>query len=416
MDQPEGSRSYKAAVVGAGGGAHFVHDGIGNTLYLMFPLWSETFGLSLAQVGMLKMVYSGVMAGFQVPAGFLAERIGERRLLVVGTLLTGAGFLALGWAGGFGGLLLCLALAGLGSAPQHPLASSVISRAFPTTGRRAALGAYNFLGDVGKIAVPAVFAGGLAWIGWQDGVLALGVAGIVAALVLHVVLGNLNLGARPVRARVSADATATATDSGSDSETPGWGIRDRRGFTALSAIGMVDTGARAAFLTFVPFLLIEKGASAETVGIGLVLVLTGGAAGKLACGLIAERLGIIRTVLVTELATVVGMAALIVLPYGAALALLPFLGLALNGTSSVLYGTLGDFVDPERQSRAFGVFYTISIGASSISPFVFGAFGDVFGVAMAVLALAALVAVTIPLCLPLSRSLATVDAAGAQPA
>jgi hypothetical protein len=57
-------------------------------------------------------------------------------------------------------LVAFLLVAGLGSGVQHPLASSLVSRAYETGPRRAALGTYNFAGDLGKIAVPAAVEGG----------------------------------------------------------------------------------------------------------------------------------------------------------------------------------------------------------------------------------------------------------------
>ena len=47
---------------------------------------------------------------------------------------------------------------------------------------------------------------------------------------------------------------------------------------ALSAIGVIDSAVRTPFLTFVPFLLIAKGAQVETVGFALALIFAGGAA------------------------------------------------------------------------------------------------------------------------------------------
>ena len=82
------------------------------------------------------------------------------------------------------------------------------------------------------------------------------------------------------------------------------------------------------------------------------------------------------TVLLTEGATAAGIVALLPLPYGAALALLPVIGMALNGTSSVLYGTVPDLVTVQQRERAFGVFYTGTIGAGALSPALYGLFGD----------------------------------------
>jgi MFS-type transporter involved in bile tolerance (Atg22 family) len=93
------------------------------------------------------------------------------------------------------------------------------------------------------------------------------------------------------------------------------------------------------------------------------------------------------------------------LPLWAALALLPVLGAALNGTSSVLYATVAEFVDPTRHSRAFGLFYTVGMASGAVSPIIFGVVSDMAGVsvALAIIGLAALF--TVPFCLMLRRSL-----------
>src|SRR6266542_6009631 len=99
--------------------AHFVHDGFADILYVLLPLWAREFGLAFVQVGAIRTVYSGAMALFQIPAGLLAERWGERRLLAAGTAVTGAGFIAAGWTGGFASLLLVLLVAGRGRARRR---------------------------------------------------------------------------------------------------------------------------------------------------------------------------------------------------------------------------------------------------------------------------------------------------------
>ena len=111
------------------------------------------------------------------------------------------------------------------------------------------------------------------------------------------------------------------------------------------------------------------------------------------------------TVLITEGATAAGILALLPLPIGAALALLPIIGVALNGTSSVLYGTVPDLVTAERRERAFGVFYTGTIGAGALSPALYGLLSDAIGVPEAMLLVAAVVLLTLPLAWQLRRVL-----------
>ena len=384
------------AVLGTAAAAHFVHDGFADVLYVFLPLWATEFALSFAQVGFLRTAYTGGMSLFQLPAGFLAERWGERRLLAAGTAVTGCGFIAFGATGGFASLLIVLVAAGVGSGVQHPLSSSLVSDAYESGRRRAALGTYNFSGDLGKVAVPAVVGVAAAIIGWRPASAAYGVIGLAAALVIFIVLARLGAGDRPSRVP-TIDAAP---------ESHGWGIVDRRGFASLASIGIVDNGTRTAFLTFLPFALMAKGLAVAGVGGALALVFAGGAIGKFVCGVIADRVGVIRTVVVTEAVTALGILTIVAAPLPVALAVLPALGVALNGTSSVLYATVADLVAPARRSRAYGLYYTLSIGASAIAPSVYGVVSDAFGVTATLTITGVLVLVTIPLCLALRPSVA----------
>ena len=42
-------------------GAHALHDGLTDTLYLLLPLWQAQFALSYAAIGILRALYTGVM-------------------------------------------------------------------------------------------------------------------------------------------------------------------------------------------------------------------------------------------------------------------------------------------------------------------------------------------------------------------
>ena len=87
-------KSRARAVLAAACSIHFVHDGFSDILYVLLPIWANEFRLTFAQVGLIRTAYSGGMAAFQIPAGLLAERWGERRLLAAGTAITACGFIA----------------------------------------------------------------------------------------------------------------------------------------------------------------------------------------------------------------------------------------------------------------------------------------------------------------------------------
>ena len=364
---------------------HTLHDGLSDVSYVLLPLLAQTFGLSLVQVGVIRGAHRAAMAAFQIPAGLIAERFGERNLLALGTLLVGVAFLGLGYAPGFWAILVALFGAGLGSSVQHPLGSTLISRAYPHEGRRAALGTYNFAGDVGKFAFGAIVSLALlAGISWQAPVLGFGVAALVAAAAVLALVADTRT---PVGTGTMRAAKTTA----------GWGIRDRRGFTVLCLIEILDSSTRTGFLTFIAFLLIAEGLSEGWAASAVPLVFIGGMAGKLACGLLAERLGVVRMIIATELATACGIFAALALPAIAAFVLLPLLGVVLQGTSSVLYATVGEFVEPDRLPRSFGLFYTIGSICGIAAPLGYGLLGDRFGVSTAIATMGVVVLLTIPL-------------------
>src|SRR5256885_10528795 len=77
-------------------GAHVLHDGSPALLYVLLPLWQAQFGLGYAEVGLLRALYVGAMAGFQIPAGAIAQRFGGPLILGLGTALAGIRLLAPG--------------------------------------------------------------------------------------------------------------------------------------------------------------------------------------------------------------------------------------------------------------------------------------------------------------------------------
>ena len=395
MNLPE--RPKKRRVLGACCSAHAAHDGLSDMLYVILPVLAEQFGLSLAQIGLIRGAHRTAMSLFQILAALLAERLGERVLLIAGTAMTGIFFTLAGMSSGFYALLILLFLVGLGQAVQHPLCSSILGTAYRGGGHRGAFGTYNFAGDVGKFIVAGscslLLAAGVAW---QVPAIGYGVVMVLVAIVLMVVLTRLNAGGVPT----ALHTAELAADKG------WWGIIHRRGFASLCAIAAIDNGTRTGFLTFVVFLMLEKGVPEGWALQAIPALLIGGMAGKLACGYLAEHIGVIRAVVVTEVATAAGMLLVLVLPNVAAFALLPILGVALNGTSSVVYGTVGDLVESDRQSRAFGLIYTLGTVFGVVTPLAYGMLGDQIGIEATLAIASLLVLFTLPFALQLRSSVA----------
>ncbi len=385
-------KAEERRALGVACGAHALHDGYTDLIYVMLPIWQGEFGLGFAALGLMKTVFSGTLAGFQIPAGFLAERFGTAIVLAFGTALAGLGYCLAGFSNGVLMLAAALFVGGLGASVQHPLGSSLIAHAFAGARSLKALGTYNFAGDIGKMTLPAAASLLFVVLPWRETLILLGGIGVLAAIVIFALIPRF--------------AAETAVPRKSAAGAAGGSRLSQFGFPLLLSVGVLDSATRMGFLTFLPFVLTAKGASLPTVGLALTLVFAGGAAGKLVCAFIGARIGAVATVWLTETVTALGIVALLPLSLEAALLLLPLVGIALNGTSSVLYGSVPELVTPAKRQRAFGIFYTGTIGAGAISPALYGLLGDAVGVPSALIVVAAAVLLTLPITLALRPALA----------
>ncbi len=389
-DEAASAQTQERRALAVACGAHALHDGYTDLVYVMLPIWQSEFALTYAAVGILRTLFSGTLAALQIPSGLLAEKLGAARVLALGTLLTGCGYLLAGTSAGLVMLAAALALGGVGASTQHPLASTVVARVFAGPRAIKALGTYNFAGDIGKMTMPAAVALLITVMPWRPALALVGACGFAAAAAILVLMPRHE--AEPRQGETASDVAASGAP--------------RRGFPLLLAIGIIDSATRMPFLTFLPFLLTGKGASVSGVGLALTAVFAGGACGKLVCAFIGARIGAFATVILTEVLTALGILALLPLPLEACYALLPVIGIALNGTSSVLYGSVPALVAPERRARAFSIFYTGTIGAGALAPILYGVLGDRIGVMATLATIAAVVLATVPLAFALRPALA----------
>jgi MFS transporter, FSR family, fosmidomycin resistance protein len=367
--------------------AHLLHDGFTDLMYVLLPLFQAEFALAYAQTGLLRSIYAGAMALFQVPSGHLAGRFGNRVILAAGTALAACGYLLAGMGNGFIALLLALFVLGLGLSTQHPISADLVAETYQGAASRKAIGTYNFAGDIGKMIFPAVIALLLLFLSWRGAALSVGIFGLLAAIAIFVALApTAHHAAHHLDAEVrKADLSATGA------------IPSRANFFTLLSIGVIDSATRMGFLTFLPFLLQQKGGSVQSIGFALTLVFAGGALGKFVCGHLGARIGTIATVFLTEGLTAACVLLLIPLPLIATFVLLPVLGIMLNGTSSVLYGSVPELVHPAERRRAFAIFYTGTIGSGAVSPLIYGLFSDALGIPSMTGIIAAVVLLTLPL-------------------
>jgi MFS transporter, FSR family, fosmidomycin resistance protein len=370
--------------------AHVLHDGYTDLIYVMLPIWQAEFRIGYGCLAVIRALYLGATAGLQLPANRLAERFGGKVILIFGTVIAATGYGLAGLSGGLLGLCAALVLAGSGSSTQHPIGSGIVSRAFGQSAR-GPLGIYNFAGDLGKAVLPGGTSLLLIVLPWHVALWAIAMLGLAVAVFI-----TLLLPAAPRRpSRILAEDN-NASSGG-------------QGFALLFVIGVLDTGVRMGLLIFLPFILKAKGASLPMIGVALAIVFIGGAAGKFICGWLGARVGVLWSVLLTEGATAFAILVVLVLPLLPTLIMLPLLGALLNGTSSVLYGTVPEVVSADQTERAFAVFYTGTIGSGAVFPILYGFLGDVVGVNWATLSTAVTAFMILPLAFRLAPELSKMN-------
>jgi MFS transporter, FSR family, fosmidomycin resistance protein len=366
--------------------AHVLHDGYTDLIYVMLPIWQAQFRIGYGCLAIIRALYLGATAGLQLPANTLAERFGGKVILIFGTVIAATGYGLAGLSGGLLGLCAALILAGSGSSTQHPIGSGIVSRAFGQSAR-GPLGIYNFAGDLGKAVIPGATSLLLIVLPWYVALWAIAMLGLAVAVFIALLLSAATR--RPSR--------ILAKDNNASS--------GGQGFALLFAIGVLDTGVRMGLLIFLPFILKAKGASIPMIGVALAIVFIGGAAGKFICGWLGAQVGVLWSVVLTEAATALAIFVVLVLPLLPTLVMLLLLGALLNGTSSVLYGTVPEVSSADQTERAFAIFYTGTIGAGAIFPILYGFLGDVVGVQWATLSTAGTAILILPLAFRLAPKL-----------
>jgi len=376
-----------------GSAMHIWSDLIFALLIPLLPAIKDNLGLTYAEVGLLRSTHSGATAVLQVPAGFLAEYFGEFWMLVTGNLWASAGLIGMGLSNGFWLLFIFAIIGGLGGGTQHPLASSMVSRAYNDSGRSAAVGTVNFSGDLGKMIAPALGGILLITFDWGSTMLYIGAAGIFLMLVTAAFNRNLNMG----RPKLNVATLPSGDPLG---ESP-----QNKAFISLSFIGALDNATRTGVLVFLPFILVGHGMGTGEISIALFLLFSGGAAGKYVCGWLDGKIGTVNIIWITKGMTAVFVVLSLYTPYLLIWPLVLVMGVGLNGTSSALYATVAKFVPTDRRARYYGFFYTTNEIGTIGAPLLYGFVADVFGLVRSTYVMGLVTFAILPLSLGLRKYL-----------
>ena len=351
-------------------GGHLAVDFASGSVPALIPFMTTRFHLGYALSAMLLLAATASSSLVQPLFGLWSDRRGALWLIPGGAVLAAVGVAGAAVAPVYPLVLLLVLVGGLGVAAFHPEGAKFAAYA---SGRKRASGMsyFNSGGNVGY-ALGAFATGQLVvWLGLVGGVVAM-----VPVLVVSVALARMV----PYLARLEPGADAVEYRQGVDRP---------RAMAMLGAVIALRSVSWFTLLAFVPLWVVSLGHSKADGNRLLFLMLVAGAAGTLVLGPVADRIGLRKTLVITQaLLTPLILVFVFVggLPGVVALVLV---GVCVVGTFGVTM-VLSQLYLPRRVGLASGLSVGLAMGIGGVAAVVLGAVADAIDLktALAVSALA----------------------------
>jgi MFS family permease len=326
-------------------------------------------GVSAATAGLAVSAFTFGRIFGAYAAGEAADRVGERRVLIVGSLATGA---LVGLASGLPlpALFALLVLGGVASAASTPAGGRLVLVAFPREQRGLALGLRQTGIPIGGLVAAAL----LPWIAhawsWRW---SLAVAGALAAVaVVPLVLAAVERIELP---DVQEERQLTRNPA------------RNRNVRLLTLWGCFVVSGQYALLAFLALDLHQNAGLALATGSLLVAVAqAAGIVGRVAWGAVSDRAlayGRKPLLLVLTVVGLIGTLALLATPRSAPVAVFvpvaALAGLALVGYQGLMVTMVAEAAGPARAGAATGFSVTFVAASIAISPSLYGLVADLAG-------------------------------------
>ena len=267
--------------------AHFSHHLIAALLQPLLPLIRDDFQLDYTQAGWLVSAYTLAYGLSQLPAGWLADRMGARLLITIGISGVAAAGLLVGLSPSYTLIALFLVLMGILGGGYHPSASPLVSASVEAKNRGRALGLHQIGGTASFFLAPLI-AVGLANMlgGWRGSFITLSILIIIFGIVFYILLGRQRPGDQPQQ-----KSSSSRTDAVADSSR--WGR-----LIPFIIIGVVLQVGTFSATSFIPLFAVDQLKTSKEAGAALYSIaqFAGLWAGPLG-GYLSDRIGKIPVML-----------------------------------------------------------------------------------------------------------------------
>ena len=142
------------------------------------PLIRHEMGLTSGQLGLVFSAFAYPYAVMQIVGGWLADKYGPKRVLTILSLIWGVATLATGFAGSVAMLVGLRFLLGIGEGGAFPTATRAFTYWMPVAERGFAQGITHSFARLGGAVTPPLVLAVVAFGGWRDAFLLLGVASL----------------------------------------------------------------------------------------------------------------------------------------------------------------------------------------------------------------------------------------------
>lgn len=264
----------------------------------ILPTITADFAVSDSAAGFAVTVLWVTYAVMQFPAGLLADRLGERLLLVAALLVAAAGLVSYTFTPTFGLFVVATGVFGLGTGLYGPPRGTVLSKRYDDNDG-AAFGLMLAAGSVGAAALPALAAVGVTSVGWRTALGVVAPAFVLAALAVRWAVP----GARTTTS--GADHSVRTALAGAARA-----VRTRRVALAVAGATLMLFAFQAATAFLTTYLTQTKPFSQGTAGAVLGSLFLVGAASQFAGGGLADRYGAPRVLTAVGAVSVVPLVAL----------------------------------------------------------------------------------------------------------
>ena len=335
----------------------------------MQPFIQDEFGLSKARLGGITAAFSLSSGASQVPAGWLADRIGPTWLITMGVLGVGIAGLLVGSSQSYLMLLLFLILMGLMAGGYHPASTPLISLSVPPNQRGRALGLHLIGGNASFFLAP-ILAGGIAaaW-GWRGSYIVLAIPTIALGIFFFLYLKK-HYGKAHIEAMKRRQMEERPPQPG-----------HQRRLISFLVMMVIGGGASATVNSFLPVYIKEAlGASNEVSAMSLSIIFSSGLWAGPIGGWIADRIGSAKVIIVADILSGLIIFALkgVSLGWGLWIVLL-----AMGFIQAVRFPVAEVFIMSQSTARhrstVYGIYYSTMQYTGAIFSPIMGSFIDRFG-------------------------------------